>query len=133
MDEGATLCMVETRLGLMPDLGGTVRLAALLGRSHALDLICTARDVRSEEALALGLVNRLAPRGRSLELALDLAALVAQNGPDAIRGVKRVVLSMQQRDEHTRRETDEAVACILGGQAVEGVTAWMQKRPPRFK
>jgi enoyl-CoA hydratase/carnithine racemase len=133
LDREATLCMVETRIGLMPDLGGTVRLAALLGRSHALDLICTARDVRAEEALALGLVNRLAPPGRSLEVALDLAALVVQNGPAAVRGVKRVVMSMQQRQAHLETETQEAVACILAGEALEGVGAWMQKRPPKFK
>ncbi len=132
LDEQATLCMSETRIGLMPDLGGTARLTRLLGRSRSLDLICTARDLGGDEALELGLVNRLAPAGKALDAALDTAALIAQNGPAAVRGVKAAVQAMGDIGPALEAETAAAVECILAGQGVEGVTAWMQKRPAKW-
>jgi enoyl-CoA hydratase len=57
---------------------GTVRLPRLLGHSHALDLILTGRGVSGDEALRMGLVNRLVERGQALEIALDLARGLAK-------------------------------------------------------
>ena len=132
MDRRATLCMAETRIGLIPDLGGTVRLIRCLGRSRALDLIWTARDLRTDEALELGLVNRLAPPEHALEAALDLAAAMVQNGPEAIRAVKRVARAMEDPAAALEAETTAAVECILAGQSMEGITAWIQKRPAKW-
>lgn len=132
LDEQATLCMPETRIGLMPDLGGTARLTRLLGRARALELIWTARDLRADEAMAMGLVNRLAPAGHTLDAALDTAALIAQNGPVAVRAVKRAVQAMGDIGPALEAETDAAVECILAGQGIEGISAWMQKRPAKW-
>jgi len=133
LDQDAVICMPETRIGAIPDLGGTVRLVRLLGRSRALDLICTARDLRADEALSLGLVNRLAPAGHSLDAAMDLAALISQNGPVANRCVKKVVRALDDLEPALDKETAIAVECLLAGEIKEGVTAWMQHRPPKFK
>jgi enoyl-CoA hydratase len=65
--------------------GGTVRLARLVGHSHALDLILTGRGVSGEEALRMGLANRLAPAGGALEAALALAAEIASRPQAALR------------------------------------------------
>jgi enoyl-CoA hydratase len=65
--------------------GGTIRLARLLGHSHALDLILTGRGVCGEEALRMGLVNRLVPPGRALEEALSLARQLASLPQAAMR------------------------------------------------
>jgi enoyl-CoA hydratase len=65
--------------------GGTVRLARLLGHSHALDLILTGRGVSGEEALRMGLANRLVPRGEALAAALELAREIARKPPAALR------------------------------------------------
>ncbi len=132
MDPEATLCMAETRIGLMPDLGGTVRLVRQLGRSRALDLIWTARDLRAEEALEMGLVNRLCPAGHALDAAVDLAALIIQNGPAAVRAVKQVAMAMDDLAPALDAETEAAVECFMAGQSVEGVTAWMQNRPAKW-
>jgi enoyl-CoA hydratase len=66
--------------------GGTVRLARLLGHSHALDLILTGRGVRGDEALRMGLANRLVPRGGALAAALALAHEIAAYPQAALRG-----------------------------------------------
>jgi enoyl-CoA hydratase len=65
--------------------GGTIRLARLLGHSHALDLILTGRGVSGEEALRMGLANRLVPPGRALEVAIALAREVASRPQAALR------------------------------------------------
>jgi enoyl-CoA hydratase len=65
--------------------GGTIRLARLIGHSHALDLILTGRGVSGEEALRMGLANRLVPPGRALPAALELAAEIASRPQAALR------------------------------------------------
>ena len=65
--------------------GGTVRLARLIGHSHALDLILTGRGVSGEEALRMGLVNRMVPKGDALEAARSLAREIAAWPQDALR------------------------------------------------
>ena len=133
MDAEATLCMAETRIGLIPDLGGTVRLVRQVGRSRAIELICTARDVRADEALQLGLVNRISPPSHCLDAAVDLAALIVQNGPTAVRMVKRVANEIaDELDAALAAETDAAVECILSGEGIEGVTAWLEGRPAKW-
>jgi enoyl-CoA hydratase len=65
--------------------GGTIRLARLIGHSHALDLIITGRGVSGDEALRIGLANRLVPPGRALEAAIALAREVAERPQAALR------------------------------------------------
>jgi len=65
--------------------GGTIRLARLIGHSHALDLILTGRGVSGEEALRLGLANRLVPSGTALEHAIELARDIASRPQAALR------------------------------------------------
>ena len=60
--EGAVICLQETRLGLIPDLGGTVRLAGLIGPGRAKDLIFTGRAILPDEAQELGLINHVFPK-----------------------------------------------------------------------
>jgi len=65
--------------------GGTIRLARLIGHSHALDLILTGRGVHGEEALRMGLANRVVPPGRALEAAIELAHEIASRPQAALR------------------------------------------------
>jgi enoyl-CoA hydratase len=65
--------------------GGTIRLARLVGHSHALDMILTGRGVSGEEAFRIGLANRLVPSGRAFEIAVELAREIAERPQAALR------------------------------------------------
>src|SRR5499433_3666379 len=71
--------------------GGTQRLPRLIGPGRAKDLILTGRRLNAAEAFAIGLVQRLAPEGRLLEVALSVAEQIAENGPIAVAAAKRAV------------------------------------------
>jgi enoyl-CoA hydratase len=69
--------------------GGTIRLARLIGHSHALDMILTGRGVAGEEALRMGLANRLVPSGQALPAAIELAQEIASRPQAALRSDRR--------------------------------------------
>src|SRR5947199_9040983 len=84
--ENAVFGVYCRRWGIPLMDGGTVRLARLLGHSHALDLILTGRGVSGEEAQRMGLANRLVPAGEALTAALQLAREIASKPQAAMRG-----------------------------------------------
>ncbi|MCK8677552.1 MULTISPECIES: enoyl-CoA hydratase-related protein [Streptomyces] len=89
--DNAKLGQPEILLGLIPGAGGTQRLARLVGPSRAKDLIFTGRQVRAEEALAIGLVDRVVPAGEVYEQAHAWAAKLAKGPAIALRAAKEAV------------------------------------------
>jgi enoyl-CoA hydratase/carnithine racemase len=87
----AQLSLPQTRLGVIPGWGGTHRLVRTVGRSRAVELLATARAVPADEALALGLVDRVAAGDGSLAEAERLAEAVAANSTTAVRSVKPAI------------------------------------------
>lgn len=134
MDPAAVICFSEVKLGLMPDHGGVVGLTRLAGPSKAADLILTGRKVSAEEALALGLVNRISRPGKVLEDALALADSIAENGPQSVRHALRVIRATPDisYDQALAFETQEAVDLIASGECVHGITAFLSKKKPDF-
>jgi enoyl-CoA hydratase/carnithine racemase len=133
-DPAATICFSEVRLGLMPDWGGGVALARLLGPGRAADLILTARRVGAEEALDLGLFNRVSAPGGSLAEAVALAETISGNGPRAVRAALAVIRGsgdLSWRDA-LAAELDAAAALIATGECQTGITALFSRTPPRF-
>jgi enoyl-CoA hydratase len=118
MDPVARICFSEARLGLMPDWGGGPGLTKLAGASTAADMILTGRRVGAEEALRLGLVNRISAPGQALDEAIALAV---------IRRVRE--LPMQQALD---LEREQAVSLIVSGECVHGITAFLSKQEPVF-
>jgi enoyl-CoA hydratase/carnithine racemase len=102
--------------------GGTVRLPRLIGHSHALDLILTGRGVSGEEALRMGLANRLAPSGRSLDAALELAEEPARFPQACLRSDR--LSSYEQWDlplgDALAAETRRGLDVISTGETIEG-------------
>lgn len=134
MDPRAVICFSEVRLGLMPDFGGVVGLTRLVGASRAADLILTARKVDAQEALSLGLVNRISAPGQALAEAKDLALAVAENGPRAVRHALKVIRSIHDMTcaEALELETEEAVSLIASGECIHGITAFLSRQKPVF-
>ena len=129
----ANLGLPEVGLGLIPGFGGTQRLPRLIGRGRALDLIFTGRHVDAEEALFLGLVNRVAED--ALEEAKKLAQKILKNAPIALALAKESVVRGEGLD---LAEALEIEADLFGYAAAtedmkEGVRAFLEKRPPSFK
>jgi enoyl-CoA hydratase/carnithine racemase len=130
----AELGLPEVSLGIIPGGGGTARLPRLVGVSRAKDLILSARRVGAAEALAMGLVSRIAPPARLAAEALAVAEQVARNAPVSLRQAKRAI------DEGFHLSLDEALAlenrlyqdCLASRDRVEALRAFAEKRPPVF-
>ena len=134
MDPTAQLCFSEVRLGLMPDWGGGTYLTKLVGSAVASDLILTARTVNAEEALKIGLVNRVSGQGQSVNDALDLAEQIAQNGPKAVRSALVVIRQSQglPLEKALELEAETAAELIVSGECMHGIMAFMEKKKPEF-
>jgi enoyl-CoA hydratase len=123
----------EVKIGLIPGAGGTQRLPRLIGRGRALDMMLTARQVSADEAYAIGLVDRLAD-GDVLKAALELAgALVKASLPAQLAVIRTVdAASDLPLAEGSAFEVAQEQGLFTGGEAAEGITAFIEKRKPRF-
>jgi enoyl-CoA hydratase/carnithine racemase len=123
----------EVKLGLIPGAGGTQRLPRLVGRGRALDIMLTARQVPPDEALAIGLVDRLA-EGDALQEALDLAGALTGASLPAQRAVVAAVDAAFDLpiEAGFTYEADREQSLFADGEAAEGIAAFAGKRPPRF-
>jgi enoyl-CoA hydratase/carnithine racemase len=133
--ESAEFGQPEILLGIIPGGGGTQRLARVLGKQRAMELVLTGRRIDAAEAERLGIVNRVAPRDGWLDAALELAGVVAQRPPLAVRFAKQAVLAADETPlaaglENERRLFELAMATE---DRVEGMTAFVEKRPPEFR
>lgn len=81
----------EVGLGITPGFGGTQRLARLIGPGMAKQLIYTARNIKADEALRVGLVNQVVPAAELMETAKKLASTIAKNAPIAVRACKQAI------------------------------------------
>jgi enoyl-CoA hydratase/carnithine racemase len=132
--ERAEVGLPEVSLGIIPGGGGTARLPRMIGVARAKDLILTGRRVGAGEALAMGLVARIAPAGRLAAEALALAEQVARNAPRSLRQAKRAV------DDGFHLPLEEALAlenrlyqdCLGSKDRVEALRAFAEKRAPVF-
>ena len=106
--------------------GGTVRLPRLIGHSHALDLILTGRGVSGDEALSMGLCNRLCEPGKSLEMALDLARSLAAFPQRCMRADRRSAYVQWgvPLDQALRMEATAGLEVIRSGETSEGARAF---------
>src|SRR5512132_2602385 len=122
------------RLGLPPGTGGTQRLPRLIGRGRALELMITGRTVTPDEAERLGMVDRLVPADEFEQAVADLAAGLAAGAPLAVAAITRVVNDGLDRSlpDALDRELEEIAPLFASEDAREGMTAFTEKRPPKF-
>ncbi len=133
--EDARLGLPETKFGLLPMGGGTQRLARLVGRGKALEMILTGEPVDAQEALRIGLVSAVASRDKLAAEADAIAGRIAERGPIAVRYAKEAVrrgLEMPL-EQALRYETDLTIILQTTEDRTEGVSAFLEKRKPKFK
>ncbi len=130
----ARLGQPEIKLGVIPGAGGTQRLVPLIGAGRARELVYTGRMVEAEEALRLGLVERVAEPGEVLAEATDAARSLAKGPRQALAAAKRAILAAVETPGAEGRTEERALFLQLFATAdqKEGMTAFLEKRPPRF-
>lgn len=133
--KGTRLGMPEVRVGLVPDVGGTTRLARTVGYARAKELIMTARLVDADEAERIGLVNRVVAPGRHIAAAEELAREMARNAPVAVGLAKRIIDRGYSLDKMTFMELEMLAqsSLLMTEDFREGARALAERREPRFK
>jgi enoyl-CoA hydratase/carnithine racemase len=133
-DVGAKLGLPEVRLGVMPGSGGTQRLPRIVGVAKAKELVLMGEIIDATEAAAIGLVNRVAPAGRSVGVAMTMAETIASRGPLAVTEAKRAldIAGDVPLDEGLARELDASERIFASRDMLEGAQAFFEKRDPGF-
>jgi enoyl-CoA hydratase len=128
----ASFGLPETRRGLVAAGGGLLRLPQRIPRHIAMELALTGEHLPATRAYELGLVNRLVEPGGALDAARRLAATIAANGPLAVAASKKIISASADwsSDEAFARQADLAAAVNDSRDAIEGATAFAEKRPP---
>ena len=131
---GATLGLTEINLAIIPGGGGTQRLPRLVGRGKALELILTGARIPADEALRIGLVERVVPTGEALKAATELARSMATKAPVALRYAKEAVVKGLELPlaEGLRLEGDLSTLLRTTEDRLEGAKAFLDKRAPRW-
>jgi enoyl-CoA hydratase/carnithine racemase len=129
----AQISVMETRWGLVPDLGGCYRIPRLVGLGRATDLALTARRVSGRDAVGMGLCDRLLEGEDPAADAFDYARALA-HGPGAVRRIPRLVRENLDRDRTTALAAERAaqLEAMAGPDFTEAVTAGLQGRDPEF-
>ncbi len=132
--KGAKFGIFEARRGLFPLGGSTVRLRRQIPFTVAMDLLLTARELSADEAKEIGLIGRVVPNGKALEEALKIAEVINANGPLAVEAIKRSVRETEGMSEEDglAREYEIGWPIFSTNDAMEGATAFAQKRPANF-
>ena len=125
----------EARWGLFPLGGSAVRLPRQLPYTLAADLLLTGRHVTAAEALSMGLIGHVVPDGQALDKALEIAAVIAANGPVAVRAILRTIRETEGLAENDAFAIEAKIGASVfaSDDAREGPRAFAEKRRPRFR
>ena len=125
----------EVNLGLIPGYAGTQRLSRLVGMGDALYLLMTADMIGAEDALRIGLVQKVVEPEELMATATKVAATIAAKGPEAIKKVKRVVRDGMNTSQKMGEELEALEFSSLfgdGKEGKEGMEAFLGKRKPNW-
>jgi enoyl-CoA hydratase len=133
--ETARFALPETAIGIIPGAGGTQRLTRIVGKATAMDMILTGRALDAHEALAMGLVSRVVAAGSQVRIACELAASLAARSRPVLQLAKEAVNKAYEThlQEGLYVERRLLYATFALEDRREGMTAFAEKRPPRFR
>jgi enoyl-CoA hydratase len=133
--EKAVFGQPEVNLGIVPGFGGTQRLTRAVGKALAIELCTTGRQVKADEAQRIGLANHVVPPGDLLAKGLELAGMIAQKAPMAVKLAKHLVQRGQDMDLANANAFEADVFGVAFGtdDRREGMTAFLEKRKPAFR
>lgn len=132
--ENAQIGLPEVTLGIIPGYGGTQRLARLVGKGKALEIICTADRIGAADAEKIGLVNRVVPADQLMSVAEEMARKIASRGPVAVRCAIEAVMSgseMPFEEGQFLEATLFGLLCATDDMK-EGMKAFLEKRAANF-
>jgi enoyl-CoA hydratase len=133
--ESAKFGVSEPRWGLFPLGGSAVRLVRQIPYTIAADLLLTGRHVSATEAKEIGLIGHVVPDGQALAKALEIAELIAANGPLAVQAILRTIRESEGMHENDafRLDAKLGMAVFQSEDAKEGPRAFAEKRKPNFQ
>jgi len=133
--ETAQFGQPEINLGIIPGLGGTQRLARLVGKGKAMEMILTGDFIDAQEAYRIGLVNKVVPADRLMDEARAFAKKLASKSPLALRAAKDAVDYGLEMSLDLALEFENKLFAIVSGSAdkAEGVAAFFEKRKPKWQ
>ena len=133
--EKAQLGLPEVTLGIIPGYGGTQRMARLLGKGKALELILTGDRIKADEAERIGLVNRVVPADQLMTVAEEMARTIARRGPLAVRAAIEAVMSGSDMPFEEGQFLEATLFGLLASteDMKEGMGAFLEKRTAEFK
>lgn len=130
----AFIGLTELNLGIIPGWGGTQRMMRQVGRSKAMELILLSKRLSAREALEIGLVDQVAAPEELKGKALELARALAEKPPLAVGAVMRAMSAGQYEgiEQGLRVEEEGSALVARSRDAMEGFTAFFEKRKPQF-
>ena len=131
--ESAKFGQPEVNLGLIPGFGGTQRLSRLIGVAKAKEMILTGKIIDAKEAESIGLVNRVVKDEELMIAAEEMAQVIAQKAPVAVKMAKTLINENQEIKEGLEKEIAFFARCFTTQDRLEGINAFLEKRKPKFK
>lgn len=131
--EGTKLGLPESRLGLIPDVGGTTRLIRLVGPARAKELIFTGRQIDAQQAEAWGIINYVVPFADLINKGEELIQEISEAAPLAVGMAKRVIDGLADVDRGLMLEGWAQSQLLTSEDFMEGAQSFLMRRKPQFK
>jgi enoyl-CoA hydratase/carnithine racemase len=134
MKKGGRIGLTESTLGIMPGYGGTLRLPRIVGRAKALDIMLFGKQLEAEEALKIGLVDKLCEDGKTLDDAVELGKALADRPPLSVKAILKIMsMSASMSPEwHLKVEREELGKLFTSKDAAAGMSAFFSKTKAVF-